>query len=170
MSPASSSTMSPGTTWAEGTTDRTPSRSTFALGEDMAFRLSRDFSALKCWTVPSTALRIRTAKMTTVLSTLSDTMEIRAAMMRITTSRSLNWSRNTWSPDFFLPSARAFLPCFWRRSAASLEVSPAFVPPRALRVSSTVRLKNEDSTLATLLLHLSCPIGHKTSCAIGASR
>ena len=36
------------------------------VGEDMAFRLSRDFSALKCWTVPRMALRMRTAKMTKI--------------------------------------------------------------------------------------------------------
>ncbi len=104
MSPASSSTMSPGTTSAEGISTRTPSRSTLALGADMAFRLSRDFSALKCCTVPSTALRISTAKMTMVLSTFSDTAEMRAAMTRITTSRSLNCSANTMATDFFLPS------------------------------------------------------------------
>ena len=110
MSPASSSTMSPGTTWAEGITVRTPSRSTLALGADMAFRLSRDFSALKCWTVPSTALRSSTAKMTTVLSPSPETRETRAATIRMTTSRSLNCSKNTCTPVFFFPSARAFLP------------------------------------------------------------
>ena len=110
MSPASSSTMSPGTTWAEGITVRMPSRSTLALGADMAFRLSRDFSALKCWTVPSTALRSSTAKMTTVLSPSPETRETRAATIRMTTSRSLNCSKNTCTPVFFFPSARAFLP------------------------------------------------------------
>ena len=110
MSPASSSTMSPGTIWAEGTMVRAPSRRTLAVGEDMAFRLSRDFSALKCWTVPRMALRMRTAKMTMVLSALPETAEIRAAMRRITTRRSLNCSRKTWMGVLRLPSARAFFP------------------------------------------------------------
>ena len=46
-SPASSRMISPGTTWAEGTSTRTPPRMTLAVGEDMAFRLSRDFSAFR---------------------------------------------------------------------------------------------------------------------------
>ena len=62
MSPASSSTMSPGTTSAEGISTRTPPRSTLAVGEDMAFSLSRDFSAFRYWTVPRMALRMSTAK------------------------------------------------------------------------------------------------------------
>ena len=61
----------------------------------MALRLSRDFSALTYCTVPSTALRISTAKITMVLSTLLDSAEITAAIIKMITSRSLNCSKNT---------------------------------------------------------------------------
>ena len=66
---------------------RWPFRSTLALGALIAFRLSSDFSALQYCTVPSTAFRISTAKITSVLSMLPDAIEMRAATMRITTSR-----------------------------------------------------------------------------------
>ena len=94
-SPASRNTMSPGTTSLEGTSTFAPPRKTFAVGEDTALRLSRDFSALKYCTVPRIALRIRTAKMTMVLSPCPDSMEMMAATIRTTTNRSLNCSRNT---------------------------------------------------------------------------
>ena len=94
-SPASRNTMSPGTTSLEGTSTFAPPRKTFAVGEDIALRLSRDFSALKYCTVPRIALRIRTAKMTMVLSPCPDSMEMMAATIRITTNRALNCSRNT---------------------------------------------------------------------------
>ena len=74
------------------------------VGEDMAFRLSRDFSALRYCTVPSTALRIRTAKMTMVLSTFSVRAEMTAAMRRMMTSRSLNCSRKRTATLLRLPS------------------------------------------------------------------
>ena len=141
--------MSPGTTSAEGISTRTPPRSTLAVGEDMAFRLSRDFSALKCWTVPKMALRMRTAKMTMVLSRLPETAEMTAATSRMTTSRSWNCSRKTWRPDFFLPSARAFLPNRSSRSAAWAEVRPVRADSTAFRVSSGVRLKKVFSMLHT---------------------
>ena len=134
MSPASSSTMSPGTTSAEGISTRTPPRSTLAVGEDMAFRLSRDFSAFTYCTVPRMALRMSTAKMTMVLSTFSDTAEIRAAMIRMITSRSLNCSRNTWRVLFFLPSDSLLGPyCSARRrtSASDRPLREAFWASRA---------------------------------------
>ena len=95
MSPASKNTISPGTICADGISIFLPSRRTFAVGDDMAFKLSRDFSALKYCTVPSIALRIRTAMITIVLSRFPEKAEISAAAMRIITSRSLNCSKNT---------------------------------------------------------------------------
>ena len=67
-SPASRSRISPGTTSGEGTCTLMPPRSRVADGELMALRDSRDFSALRYCTVPSTALRISTAKITSELS------------------------------------------------------------------------------------------------------
>ena len=125
MSPASRSTMSPGTTSVEGISMRIPSRSTLALGDDMALRLSRDFSALRYCTEPRIALRISTAKMTMVLSTFSDSAEITAATIRIMTSKSLNCSAKTWIVLFFFPSESLLGPKRSFLRSASAEVSPS---------------------------------------------
>ena len=119
---------------------RVPPRMTLADGDDMALRLCSDFSALQCCTVPSTAFRISTAKITTVLSTLPESMEITAAAIRITTSRSLNCEKNTSTTDFLFPSARAFRPYFCRRSAASAPDRPLRVLPISPSACSAVRL------------------------------
>ena len=140
-SPASSSTMSPGTTWSPGTSTRWPLRSTLAEGALMAFRLSRDFSALKYCTVPSTALRISTAKMTSVLSRLPENMEMMAATMRMATSRSLNCSAKTASQLFFSPSASRLGPYCSSRWAACWSFRPPAVTPSCLRASWGDRLK-----------------------------
>ena len=84
----------------------------------MAFRLSRDFSALKYCTVPKIAFRMSTAKMTRVLSRLPENMEMRAAAIRMATSRSLNCSAKTASTLFFLPSASWLGPYWASRWAA----------------------------------------------------
>ena len=105
--------------------NRSPSRNTRAVGADIAFKLSRDFSALQCCTVPSTALRMSTAKMTMVLSALPESIEITAATTRMTTSRSLNCSKNTCHTGFFLSSRRVFGPFFSMRSWACWVVRPS---------------------------------------------
>ena len=134
MSPASSRTMSPGTTSAEGISTRTPPRITLAGGEAMALRLSRDFSAFSYWTVPRIALSTSTAKMTMVLSTLPEKAEITAAIMSMSTMRSLNCSRKTWSVLFFFPSESLLGPYCSARRRASWADSPsaeAFCASRA---------------------------------------
>ena len=123
-SPASSSRISPGTSCATGSSVRWPPRNTLALGEAMAFRLARDFSALKYCTVPSAAFKRSTAKMTAVLSAWPDSMEMPAAAIRMTTRRSLNCSKNTAAADFFLPSCSWFGPCSRRRSSACAALRP----------------------------------------------
>ena len=82
-------------TFSESISIFMPSRMTFALGEDKDFRLSSDFSALTCWAVPRIAFMMMTAKITMVLSILPENMDMIAAAMRISTSRSANWLRNT---------------------------------------------------------------------------
>jgi len=89
-SPASSITMSPHTSSAASMTRCWPSLMTLASGEDSFLRLSRDFSAFMVCMVPRMALSMSTAMITTVLSRLPVTVEMRAAMMSIITSRSLN--------------------------------------------------------------------------------
>ena len=138
MSPASSSTTSPGTTWAEGRATVSPPRSTLAVGADMAFRLSRLFSALRYCTVPSTALSSSTAKMTRVLSLWPLAREMRAAATRMMTSRSLNCSANTCKALFFLPSVSLFSPCFSSRRAASSADKPCAETESSSRVCCAV--------------------------------
>ena len=122
ISPASRRTISPGTTSTEGISIFEPPLITFAVGEDMALRLSRDFSAFIYCTVPKMAFSIRTAKITIVLSTLSDAAEIAAAIIRIMTRRSLNCSKKTWTILFFLPSESLLGPYFWAlEETSSLE-------------------------------------------------
>ena len=141
-SPASKKTTSPGTMSAESISTLAPSRRTLAFGEDMARRLSRDFSALTYCTVPKRAFKSRTAKMTMVLSRLPESIEITAAASRMKTSRSLNWLRNTAQTGFFLPSVSLLGPCFSRLASASRPVSPSFAVCRADRASSGVLSKN----------------------------
>ena len=76
----------------------------------MAFRLSSDFSAFTYCTVPSTALRISTAKMTIVLSTLPEQAEIIAAIIKMHTIKSRNCSAKIRTMLFFFPSDSLFFP------------------------------------------------------------
>ena len=87
------------------------------------------------------AFMMRTAKMTMVLSTFSDRAEMTAAMMRMTTSRSLNCSRKTWTTLFFLPSLSLLGPNCPARRSASWGERPAEEVCCSFSVSSTVRLK-----------------------------
>ena len=82
----------------------------------------------------------RTAKITIVLSTLPDSMEMTAAAISITTSRSLNCEKNTSTIDLRLSSARAFAPYRLRRSAASASESPWSDVCMSASVCSPVRL------------------------------
>ena len=89
-SPASRITMSPLTTFFESISIFSPLRITLALGDESDFKLSRVFSALICCTVPKIALRIITAKITTVPSKFPEKIEIIAAIIRIITNKSAN--------------------------------------------------------------------------------
>ncbi|MFR7951124.1 MAG: TraI domain-containing protein [Acutalibacteraceae bacterium] len=79
-----------GTISFDGISRFTPSLMTFALGEDSCLRLSRERWAFTCCRVPRIALITSTSRITMVLSVLPENMEIAAAMIRITTSRSAN--------------------------------------------------------------------------------
>ena len=75
-------------------------------------------------TVPSTAFMTSTAKITMVLSILSENIEMTAAMISMITSRSQNWLRNTCNVLFLLPSWRTFSPFSLRISSARSVDSP----------------------------------------------
>ena len=93
ISPASSNKISPGTTFFESISCVRPFLITFGCGDDNAFKDSNDFSAFKYCTVPKIALRMITAKITIVLSTFPEIIEITAATINIITSKSLNCSK-----------------------------------------------------------------------------
>ena len=110
MSPASSSTRSPGTSSLEGISFFFPSRMTFAHGADRFFRLSSDFSAFWCCTVPKTAFITRTTAITIVLSTFPEHMEMSAAISRMTMSKSANCDKKTFRSPGLFPSSSIFSP------------------------------------------------------------
>ena len=124
ISPASSSRISPGTRESAEISSFSPSRSTRAWGADIAFRLSRDFCALKCCTVPRIAFRISTVIITIVPSQPPVSAEMIAAISRITTSKSANCSANTRSTLFCLPSISLFSPYCASRFCASPPLRP----------------------------------------------
>ena len=132
-SPASSTTISPGTTSRPGIWTTVPSRRTFAVGADICFRLSREASAFTVWTVPRTAFMVITARITTVLSTSPSTAETTAARIRMITKKSANCSKKIRNVDFFPPSRSSLGPYRSSRRAASWLVRP---PGPLSRVSS----------------------------------
>ncbi len=109
-SPASSKSISPGTTSFAAISCFLPSLKTLAAGADRDFKASSDFSALTCCTVPKIAFRIKTTIITAVLSKLPVNAEITAATIKIITIRSLNCSKKTSTTLFFLPSTKALGP------------------------------------------------------------
>ncbi len=128
ISPASSKRISPGTISFDATSLRIPSRSTFAFGADNSFRESKDFSAFTYCTVPRMAFKIITTKITTVLSTFPETIEITAAAIKIRTNRSLNCSKNIIATLFFPCSVSTFSPCLRSSFAACSSVWPSAPP------------------------------------------
>ena len=103
-SPASKSRISPGTNSDAGTSIFCPPRMTRAFGAAIARRLSNDFCALKCCTVPNIALSISTASMTMEPSTPPVSAEMIAAIISMMTKRSANCSANTCNTPLRLPS------------------------------------------------------------------
>ena len=127
MSPASSITISPGTISLDGISCFTPFLITLALGEDNCLRLSNERCALTCCTVPRTAFIISTSNITMVLSALPENMEMIAAIIKITTSKSQNCPKNTSRVLFFFPSCRIFSPICLRISSTWASFNPCSV-------------------------------------------
>ena len=134
-SPASRIKISPGTTYFDGISILTPSRITLAFGEDRFLRLSSDFAAFSCCTVPSIAFSTITVIITIVLSILPVAADTIAATISIITSRSRNCSKNTRRVLFFLPSSSAFSPFSFSSASACCFVRPSFLVFRRLRIS-----------------------------------
>ena len=127
ISPCSIITISPTVMSAASMIQTLPSRMTLAVGDDIDFSASSDFSALKCWIVPSTAFIVITQMITIALSRLLVKTDISADMISIMTRRSANCSANTCSTPFFFFSAISFLPYLHCLSVASSLVSPSLL-------------------------------------------
>ena len=87
-----------------------PSRKTFALGDDRAFKLSNDFSAFLVCAVPSAAFKIRTTRITSVLSRFPESADIAAAISKMITNTSKNCSAKIRQIGFLSSSSSSFLP------------------------------------------------------------
>ena len=94
QSPASMTTSSPTVTSRDGINIRLPSRMTLASGADSCFKLFKDCSAFIVCTVPRIAFIVITTKITIALSASPKNPDTTAAIIKITTRKSLNCSRN----------------------------------------------------------------------------
>lgn len=74
--------------------------------------------------------------MTMVLSASPVKAEIKAAMIKMMTIRSLNWSKKTWKTVFFFPSTKAFSPYLAKRSLASPLLKPLGLALNSFKTSS----------------------------------
>ena len=128
MSPASSISTSPGTRSAEAICVTAPSLKTLAFGAESFLSESSDLQALTYCIVPSNAFRIITAKITIVLSTLPEIMEITAATIRIITSRSANWLKKTIIMLFSFCPVSSFFPYCSVFSDTRADVRPRSSP------------------------------------------
>ena len=137
MSPASSWTMSPGTTSTAGTSSTEPSRTTFACGTCMLASASMLARAFSSWREPSTTFsRISRATMMPVdtwpITTL--TMVTAISMMFI---GSRSWARATSQTEGGGSPVIWFGPNRASRSAASAPVRPASASDRADATTSS---------------------------------
>ncbi len=108
--PASSITISPGTSSNAATLVTFPSRRTVAALAAIFLRASIAFSALYSWTKPIMALIIMIAMITKVSAGSPIIPAIMAAPIRTRIMKSLNWSRSMRKIVFFFFSSSSFLP------------------------------------------------------------
>ena len=137
-SPASITTMSPGTSAAASSPCRTPSRRTEARGASMSRRASSACSARPSCTKPMTALTSTTARITPVSIQWPSSAVIAAATIRTMISRLLNCRASRMTTEGRGGSGRRFGPCRATRSAASALLSPPRPLSRARRTSGAV--------------------------------
>ena len=137
-SPASSRTRSPTVSSRVGSGVTAPPRIAFASGPERVFRLLSERSALAVWTVPSTAFKVITSRITAILSRSPRNPETMAATIRITTRKSRNCSRKTRNRLLRLPSASALGPHRFCRARISSSVNGLGPPFTCSRTSATV--------------------------------
>ena len=143
-SPASSLTMSPGTSWEASITCSAPPRTTRAWGAEMLFSASSAFSALLSCKTPrmafkTTMTKIRSGSKNSPGSrwTQATIKETAAAASRIRIITSLNCCRNrTKKPAFFFSCSR-FSPYWLRRASICDGFSPRCGSEWSCRTSSS---------------------------------
>ena len=128
-SPASSLTISPGTSWEASITCSTPPRTTRAWGAEMFFSASSAFSALLSCKTPrmafkTTMTRIRSGSKNSDGScwTQATINEIAAAASRMRIMTSLNCCKKRVKKPAFFFSCKRFSP-YWLRSAPICDAS-----------------------------------------------
>src|SRR3990172_4142251 len=140
MSPASMEIISPGTIWWASTVVREPSLTTFALGAESFFRVSRTFSAFSSWVKPITPFRTTIANIAAASTHSPKNPAISAAPMRTIIINSVNCFRNFTRRASFFGSLSRFWPYLERRSSASLSVRPPLEELSSSRTSSALLL------------------------------
>src|SRR3954447_4486061 len=125
MSPASTETMSPGTSCSAGSCRSSPSRCTFALMIIIFCRAATAAAALPSWFRPSTALKtVRKSSMIPVPYWPRGTMLPMPATRSTICIGSWYWRSKARQRGSAFASANLFGPYFCRRDAASAAVSP----------------------------------------------
>ncbi len=134
--PASSSTMSPGTSRAAGTTCRCPERSTVARAAASCCSAASARSARQACTKPITALSNTITRIASVSTSSPITPETTAAPSSTRIMKSLNWSSSSATGVRRAAPVISFVPCFSARRAASASSSPSAGSTPCSRASS----------------------------------
>ena len=123
--PASSSTMSPGTSAVAGTTCTAPLRSTVACAAASWRSAAMAWSARQACTKPMTALSTTMTRITSVSVTSPTSPEMTAAPSSTSTMKSLNWSASRRHQGRSCDAANSLVPWVVLRRCASSACRPA---------------------------------------------
>ena len=138
-SPASSTTMSPGTSCSAGSSVTCPSRRTLDLTINIFCRAATLASALPSWFSPSTALKIvRATSSRAVPHCWIITPLTIPATSRTICIGSWYWCRKARQPGSFCSAVNAFGPYFFRRLSASARLSPVAASTSCSRRASSI--------------------------------
>ncbi len=136
MLPASSKTMSPGTSLRAGISCSAPSRRTRTMGLDICLRAAMAFSARYSWMKPSTPKRITMERMAIPSVKSPRRKERKAAAIKIRIMGSMNWASSMRQAGREIVSCNSFGPWAARRSVASAEERPSAEDRRKARIPS----------------------------------
>ena len=157
-SPASTETMSPGTSCSAGSSISSPPRSTRALMIIISWSAATAAAALPSWAMPMAALsRVRPMSMMPVPYCSTGQMLKMPATSSTICMRSWYWRTKTFQPGSFSPSANLLGPYWSRRAVASAPESPVLAStPAWARASSGLSRKGARSLCAGVAVTWSC--------------